>query len=79
MPYFYLQDLTKNIATQKLLLYISASFDALKSGFYHLESQDTRSYSGPASLVRSNLGTILESLDILAGKCSLTLISCCFA
>eukprot|EP00795_Rhopilema_esculentum_P001081 gene1081-15414_t len=59
--------LSENFHPARFLLekHLDTSFDALRSGFYHLESQDTRSYSGPASLVRSNLGTILDSLDIL--------------
>eukprot|EP00794_Sanderia_malayensis_P019261 gene19261-21189_t len=60
--------LFENFHPARFLLekHLDTSFDSLKSGFYHLESQDTRSSSAPASLVRNNLSTILESLDILA-------------
>lgn len=45
--------------------HLDTSFDALKSGYYHLQSQDTRTSVGPSSFVRGNLTTILDSLFTL--------------
>jgi len=45
--------------------HLDTSFDALKSGYYHLQSQDTRTSVGPTSFVRGNLDTILNSLATL--------------
>jgi len=44
-------------------------FDALKSGYYHLQSKDTRKSVGPTSFVRGHLSTILEALHTLNGNC----------
>ena len=50
------------------ILSFSSSFDALKSGYYHLQSKDTRKSVGPTSFVRGHLSTMLEALHTLNGK-----------
>jgi len=45
--------------------HLDTSFGALKSGYYHLQSQDTRKSVGPTSFVRGNLTTILSALSTL--------------
>ena len=45
--------------------HLDTGFEALKSGYYHLQSQDTRASVGPTSFVRGNLDTILNSLATL--------------
>ena len=45
--------------------HLDTSFEALKMGYLHLQSQDTRKSVGPSSFVRGNLNTILDSLETL--------------
>jgi len=59
--------LSENFDPSRFLLerHLDTSFGALKSGYYHLQSQDTRTSVGPTSFVRGNLTTILDSLHTL--------------
>lgn len=59
--------LSEDFNASRFLLerHLDTSFDALKSGYYHLQSQDTRTSVGPTSFVRGNLDTILNSLGTL--------------
>lgn len=45
--------------------HLDTGFSALKSGYYHLQSQDTRTSVGPTSFVRGHLTTILDALTTL--------------
>ncbi|XP_065641912.1 exocyst complex component 2 isoform X2 [Hydra vulgaris] len=59
--------LSENFHPARFLLerHLDTSFEALKSGYYHLQSKDTRTSVGPSSFVRGNLTTILEALQTL--------------
>ncbi|XP_066929251.1 exocyst complex component 2-like isoform X2 [Clytia hemisphaerica] len=59
--------LSEEFSAARFLLerHLDTGFDALKSGYYHLQSKDTRKSVGPTSFVRGHLSTILEALHTL--------------